>query len=201
MRSPLRRRLALSLFAAALLGMGASSADAQSLDRDFVTGAAGAEPTQNTQTVTFFDASSGPSGQTPTGTVTLVLDFANAADVAFARYNVTCLEVSGNRATVGGVLAFQLGGPPLPPNALFYVEDGVGGAPDGAQFGGGVSSPPTTCPDPLPPGTLTPSVGRDLIVHDAVDLPSSPRQCFGGGWRAFGFKNQGQCVAFVNHNL
>jgi hypothetical protein len=149
----------------------------------------------------FFDASSGPSGQNPTGTVTLGLDFASIPDVTVAQYNVTCLKVSGNRATIGGVLGFQQGGPPLPPNAIFYVEDGVGGAPDGALFGGGVSSPPTTCPDPLPAGSgaLLPSVGRDLIVHDAVEpVPSSKEQCKNGGWRNFlGFKNEGQCIAFV----
>lgn len=198
MRSPLRSRVALSLFAAALLGMGASSAYGQSLDRDFVTGAAGGEPTINTQVVTFFDASSGPSGQNPTGAVTLGLDFASIPDVTFAQYNVTCLAVSGNRATIGGVLVFSQGGPPLPPNAVFYVEDGVGGAADGATFGGGVSSPPTTCPDPRPAGTLPPSVGRDLIVHDAVEPPSSPQQCFGGAWRGYGFESLGKCLAFVS---
>jgi hypothetical protein len=24
-------------------------------------------------------------------------------------------------------------------------------------------------------------------------------QCKGDGWKQFGFKNQGQCIAFVNH--
>jgi hypothetical protein len=203
MRSPLRRRVALSLFAVALLGMGASSAHAQSLDRDFVTGAHGGQPDVNTQLITFFDASSGPSGQDPTGTVTLGLDFASIPDVTVAQYNVTCLKVSGNRATIGGVLFFNNGPPFIPPNAIFYVEDGVGGAPDGFAFGGGVSSPPTTCPDPLPAGhpALLPSVGRDLIVHDAVEpVPSSKEQCKNGGWRNFsGFKNEGQCIAFVKH--
>lgn len=34
-----------------------------------------------------------------------------------------------------------------------------------------------------------------------VDLPESPisrEQCKNGGWEAFGFRNQGQCIAFVN---
>jgi hypothetical protein len=202
MRSPLRRRIALSLFAAALLGMGASSASAQSLDRDFVTGAWGQYPSQTAQLVILFDASSGPSGQDPTGTVTLELDYASGLDVTAARYNVTCLKVSGNRAAIGGVLVFQQLGPPLSPNAVFYVEDGVGGAPDGWVLGGTPSSPPTICPDPLPAGhpALVPSVGRDLIIHDAVEpLPTSKTECKNGGWRNFaGFKNEGQCIAFVN---
>ena len=131
MRSPLRRRVALGLFAAALLGMGASSASAQSLDRDFVTGAWGSEDLEP-QFVIFFDASSGPSGQNPTGTVVLGLDFGGAPDPTVAGYNVTCLKVSGNRATIGGVLDFNNGPPLIPPNAVYYVEDGVGGAPDRA---------------------------------------------------------------------
>jgi hypothetical protein len=202
MRSPLRRRVALSLFAAALLGMGASSAHAQSLDRDFVTGEHGGEPDPTMQLITIFNASSGPSGQNPTGTVGLGLDVFGAPDAAVAGYNVTCLKVSGNRATIGGVLFFNNGPPFIPANAIWYVEDGVGGAPDGAAFGGGVSSPPTTCPDPLPAGNpaLLPSVGRDLIVHDAVEpLPTIKSQCKNGGWRNFPqFKNQGQCIAFVD---
>ena len=202
MRSPLRRRVALGLFAAALLGMGASSASAQSLDRDFVTGAWGSEDLEP-QFVIFFDASSGPSGQNPTGTVVLGLDFGGAPDPTVAGYNVTCLKVSGNRATIGGVLDFNNGPPFIPPNAIYYVEDGVGGAPDGAVLGEAVSSPPTTCPDPLPAGhwALLPSRGRDLIVHDAVEpVPSSKDQCKNGGWRNYPqFKNPGQCVVFVNH--
>jgi len=31
------------------------------------------------------------------------------------------------------------------------------------------------------------------------NFPTNKDQCKDGGWRAFGFKNQGQCIAFVNH--
>lgn len=31
------------------------------------------------------------------------------------------------------------------------------------------------------------------------DGPTSKDQCKGGGWKAFGFKNQGQCIKYVNH--
>jgi hypothetical protein len=39
----------------------------------------------------------------------------------------------------------------------------------------------------------------DIVVTDAQPLPTSKEQCKNGGWRDFGdtFKNQGQCVAFV----
>ena len=38
-----------------------------------------------------------------------------------------------------------------------------------------------------------------FAVHDATPLPSTRGQCQDGGWKQFGFKNQGQCIAFVNH--
>ena len=205
MLSPLRGLVALGLLAATLVGLGGESAnashtpDGQPTDRDFVTGEHGEQPDGNMQLITSFNASSGPSGQNPTGTVVLGLDVGGAPDPTIAGYNVTCLKVSGNRATIGGVLDFNNGPPFILPNAIYYVEDGVGGAPDGAAFEAAVSSPPTTCPDPLPAGhpALRPSVGRDLTVHDAVELPSNPQQCFGGGWQRYGFENLGKCLAFV----
>jgi hypothetical protein len=29
--------------------------------------------------------------------------------------------------------------------------------------------------------------------------PTTKNQCKKGGWRQFGFKNQGQCIRFVKH--
>lgn len=37
------------------------------------------------------------------------------------------------------------------------------------------------------------------VVFDAPPVPTSKEQCEHGGWAQFGFKNQGQCVKFVNH--
>jgi hypothetical protein len=38
----------------------------------------------------------------------------------------------------------------------------------------------------------------DIVVHDALPLPTSKDQCKSGGWRGFGvFRNQGDCVNFV----
>jgi hypothetical protein len=40
--------------------------------------------------------------------------------------------------------------------------------------------------------------GGDITIHDAVPFPTSKEQCKNGGWHDFsGFKNQGECVAFV----
>lgn len=46
--------------------------------------------------------------------------------------------------------------------------------------------------------------GFSPLLHQFDDLvltlvnPGSREACFGGGWKAYGFKNQGQCVAFVD---
>jgi hypothetical protein len=37
----------------------------------------------------------------------------------------------------------------------------------------------------------------DLVVTDAPSLPTSKEQCKNGGYAGFGFRTQGQCVAFV----
>jgi hypothetical protein len=42
-------------------------------------------------------------------------------------------------------------------------------------------------------GTLTKSLYVDCST------PASKEECKHGGWKQFGFKNQGQCIAFVNH--
>ncbi len=38
----------------------------------------------------------------------------------------------------------------------------------------------------------------DIAVVDAQS-PASKDDCKDGGWESFGFANQGQCIAFVNH--
>jgi len=67
----------------------------------------------------------------------------------------------------------------------------------------------TTCPSVLPrvdyeftipwtypiPDFVHPD---DFVqVHDAKPMPGSKDQCKNGGHASFGFKNQGECVAFV----
>jgi hypothetical protein len=182
--------------AAALLVVGASSASAQSLDRDSVTGDSGGELTPTPHGGSFriiqvFDASSDPMGASPTGTVRIDVDNTVLGRQTFATYRVTCLAVAGNRATIGGVAIGASS--PFPANITFAVEDGVGGAPDRAGFTP-AAAPPTTCP----PFTLPPaSVTGALTVHDALALPTEGRQCFAGGWRSYGFESLGKCLAFV----
>jgi hypothetical protein len=96
---------------------------------------------------------------------------------------------------------------PVVPAGRF--PDGVAVSPDGnsvyvtSEGSGNVSQYSVG-----PSGALTlkssPTVSAgDLPVGVAVSplrVPTSKDQCKHGGWRQFGFKNQGQCIAFVNHH-
>ena len=64
---------------------------------------------------------------------------------------------------------------------------------------------------PLTIGTQEPGIFEVTVVWSAGTLtqslfvdcsaPATKQECKNGGWRNFPqFKNQGQCVAFVNHN-
>ena len=208
MSSPLRGLVALGLLAAALVGLGGAAAnashtlDGQPADRDFVTGESGGE-VQNAGTpagllvvLDVFDASSGRSGYPLTGTLRFDVDTRFGRSTV-ATWDVTCLSVAGHQATIGGVAVTNPFPGVLPANALFYVEDGVGGAPDRAVVDPAPTVPPT-CPAPPFDETKTiASVTGALTVHDAVELPSNPRQCFGGGWQRYGFENLGKCLVFV----
>ena len=67
------------------------------------------------------------------------------------------------------------------------------------SFSGPIPSrPPTDCP-PLfggPEQPRDPLSSGDFTVVDA-QVPTTKDQCQGDGWKQFGFKNQGLCLAFV----
>lgn len=66
------------------------------------------------------------------------------------------------------------------------------------------SSGPSVCPTGLPPGVTElarthpdPLFDDGIVVTDARPFPTIQKQCRHGGWRRYGFPNQGRCVAFV----
>jgi len=181
-RLPLATVLAI---AAALVF--APGSGAQAPTQDSVTGTASSGFGRGELFFTF-DAHSGPSGENPTGTVTIESDIADLGPQP-----VSCLGVSGNRATV--VVSFPTA-PPANAGAVIQVQDN-GTSPDAvsASF---VLTLPSSC---AAPGSVTgASNSGDLTVVDAEPLPASTDQCKNGGWRNFpGFKNQGQCIRFVRH--
>ena len=62
-----------------------------------------------------------------------------------------------------------------------------------------MTTAPTQCPFPLSGAGFPNSANSAFRVTQAPPLPTSKDQCKDGGWRGFGgaFKNQGQCVSFV----
>jgi hypothetical protein len=100
---------------------------------------------------------------------------------------VTCLAVNGTRAILnfqdnGGIVTLEVADSP--------TEDTIKLLPSARQ--------PGDC-SPLSPSSLVAEVfAGDLVVVDAPPLPTSKDECKSGGWRNYpGFKNQGDCVAFV----
>jgi hypothetical protein len=130
------------------------------------------------------DLRAGPSGENPTGSLTLLLTFTDP----------TCFVI---RTTP----------PEEPPTATVNLFNPVTGLRVVAQFGaapGGefIAVSAADGPDDCtlgPSPTVAQVIAGQFSIVDAPPLPTSAGQCKEGGWRSFGdtFKNQGQCVAFV----
>ena len=136
------------------------------------------------------NAVSGPAGENATGGFNVELAIGDVIG------DVTCLRVVGNQAVVGGSVT---GGSAVPPGSgyFFHVDDRAPLADRiRLELLGFV---PSFCTDPF---LLLPTLisAGDIVVIDAPappPLPTSKEQCKKGGWREFGFRNQGECVAFV----
>lgn len=146
------------------------------------------------------DASSGPSGEAPQGSIT-----ANSVVLGTFGFTVSCLTVSGNRAAMIG---HALPGPPPPPppfslpSLIQVVVEDSGTAGDRLAFSlrdfpfPSPGPPPTECP--ISTDALQPLRGGDVTVVDRPPLPASKDGCKDGRWRTHGvFRNQGDCVSFV----
>ena len=146
------------------------------------------------------DAHSGPSGENPGGFASFhtfvqiqVMGHTGDVDVPISG-PVTCLNVTGNAAVIKidatALSSFHLG--------VVEIElvDNGGSGSDLLGFQFLPSSSPTDCSG----GTAdaVPLDGR-AVVFDAKPLPTTKDECMRGGWKQIGFKNQGLCLAFVNH--
>jgi hypothetical protein len=134
-------------------------------------------------------ATSGPSGENPTGRVSAFFE-------GFGPYldgPVTCLSVHDNVA----VLQTQDSLMRLP--IAYRITDNEGlGVPDVVEAA--YANPGFSDCRPEFSYIRTDHVtSGDIVVVDVPPLPTSKEECKDGGWRAFGstFSNQGQCVAFV----
>ncbi len=158
--------------------------------QDSVTGQASFVPSPFFSFGVTLDAHSGPQGESPTGSV-FVIGRGGAAGGP-----VICLTVTGNRATIG----FESTVRPGEGGFIFVEDNGWPGAGLDNLIVLLTAVPPSTCPAnsvDYGPGDVA-SAG-EITVIDAQPVPTSKDQCKHGGWRTFGetFKNQGQCVAFV----
>jgi hypothetical protein len=129
-----------------------------------------------------------------------VLD--SAAGDRIARHPLTSGEGGTTRAIVRAwmvgaavvVLALGLGTTAAQAAPFVYVTNGLRG--NVAQFdvgAGGALSPKS--PAAVPVG----GIPQALAVSPLPRVPTSKNQCKNSGWRSFAqFRNQGQCVAFVN---
>jgi hypothetical protein len=207
--------MSLAGFVGGLLGPGVSAAQPPSPTQDsIVTLSSVSENFVQLLDLSFLiDARSGPSGESPSGSVRYFAGTPTFNDHVDAG-SVTCLAVDGNRAVIGGYGLRIIGGnsfgpsnpPPPPQNAGFFlivvdngppIEPNASVGPDLAgypvQAG---STPPSDCSN-VSPDSLSLVFG-DIVVHDAQPVPVSKDQCKNGGWRNYGvFKNQGDCVSFV----
>jgi hypothetical protein len=141
-----------------------------------------------------FNVTSGPSGENPSGTSVLM-----AVGDTFTSTKVVCLSVSGNT----GAYVVQVA--PNPFGFTFVKALAVDNGPTGDTFGaeGFGGSVPPDCSLNLQGGTgflPSPLTSGDITVFDAPLLPTSKDQCKKGGWMNYPqFKNQGDCVSFVEN--
>jgi hypothetical protein len=143
-----------------------------------------------------FNAVSDAGGANPSGQVNYHMGGGFGSNVAAT---VVCLSVSGNTAVIGFVGTIDSPFPPPPQRVVgeLVVTDNGPGAIDTLGLSERITD--TGTPDCSAPGPAQPEqVIGDIVVHPAA-VPTSKDQCKNGGWRTFGdlFRNQGQCVAFV----
>ena len=191
----MRTAIAAVVSSLTLLACIATPAGAQAPTQDSVVGSGTAAfAAQPASAVGFnLDARSGPSGENAAGTAGVFLISVPSLRIAGT---VTCLNVSGNRAVIG--IDNSLGDPGFGMGSFIEVTDDT---PDLLQFQPSIPSgqPPTVCPADLQFASDYQVLSGDIVVTDAPPFPTSKQQCTNGGWQNFGsmFKNQGQCVAYV----
>jgi hypothetical protein len=150
------------------------------------------------------DASSGPSGGDPAGTVTWYQRYLGGG--TRGAVDVTCLSVSGDVAIIGiaGTRTFfgVFGEIPQPIAGLIRVTDKGGPASSLDRFELHLTEPPDPADcSSFPAGEeVLRNADGDFAVHDAPSVPGAVSQCENGGWQAFGtFAGEAACIAAARH--
>jgi hypothetical protein len=170
--------LSLGVTLGAILALpGVSGAQGPTEDSVLASGTIVVVPVVTPHTLTLdVRARSGPSGENPTGGISLSDDLLGTLLTG----PVTCLAVDGNRATV----QFDTG------HGIASVV--VSDSPDSIVLYERATA------DCMPFGQGTQFGDAFVTIVDAQPLPTSKEQCINGGWRNYpGFTNQGDCVSFV----
>lgn len=158
--------LTLALLASLALAVSAANAthsNGQGPNKDLTAGT-GQLDTFGLELKVHVNAMSGPSGEDPRGH--FYLEAATPFLSVDVRGQVTCLNVVGNKATVGGRIE-RSNHPFFPEGSgiLLWIDDDDEGEGDenAALFTG---TPPQSCPPPIEP--FVPNNKGNFIVHDAT---------------------------------
>jgi hypothetical protein len=163
--------LTLTLVCTLVLTVSAANAthsDGQGPKHDFAVGTGErpdvVDPTLDVRV--HFNAKSGPSGEDPQGHFFETSTLSNLGPIDF-RARVTCLNVRGTRATIGGVVERSREGfPPEGSGILTFVKDNgePGDVDRNVVFF--LTTPPDSCPLQAPASTIF--AQGNTIVHDAT---------------------------------
>jgi len=137
------------------------------------------------------DATSGPSGENPSGQADFFF-FPGPPPTVHIEGPVTCLAVQGSSATINVLGQMDYAG------AIFTVQV-VDGQPDIFDLAA-VGRFPTDCSPASLNGAGGPLDRGDIKVVDGQPPPTTKDQCLNNGWKQLGFANQGLCLAFVNRS-
>ena len=193
--SALVKRLIVAVGVCALAALCVPAISAgQAPTQDSVVGSGSAHGPLRAGVVDFaFDVRSGPSGEDVTGRVQATETYGVSLggpiriDIDEAPLS---LSVVGNTAEVS-----------IPSRCYRLVDNGPANSQlDELSFV--TPSVPGDCSSPPAPffSFSAGVISGDIAVVDAQPpaQPTSKEQCKDGGWQQYDFKNQGQCVAFVN---
>jgi hypothetical protein len=153
-------------------------------DRAYCAPAGAPDPAQCSSTGTIngdpyqqrfdFDATSGPLGENPTGSARIVQSAGTAFEIE-RDFAVTCLQVTGNRASFGGRFTFNQPSDFLQAYAFTVVDNTSG--PDLISRGTYSNQVPTpTDPNCFDITSPDQSVQGDVVVQDATCTKIKPKK-------------------------
>jgi hypothetical protein len=189
--------MAASLVLVGVLASAVAPARAQIPTVDAVVAEGSTVPSGAVVVTLVFDveAQSGPLGEDASGYGSIDL-LVSGSVVFHVEGPVNCLEVSGDRAVIGLRTDPALSNFPAAGVMIETRDNGPPGSDPPDLLNAIPVDDPSICAPLFVPPTIE-VVSGDVSVSDANPPPINRSECKRGGWRTFGFENQGACVAFV----